>query len=207
MGYARLSPDGNKVAFSDTNSTTYLVGADGGTPQKLADQAYAPDWSPDQNFLVATAHVKDASSPGGEYVISKLIDLHTGQISIVPDSRGRAGPWYVSESAVIAVTADRSRFQLFDFKTQKWSDIISSPGQFVHWETSADGKYFFYSTGGNDPAIFRMKLADRSLEKIADMKSFAGVDNGALIVSPDDSAVVTRNFGTQEVYSLSVKWP
>jgi hypothetical protein len=140
-------------------------------------------------------------------VISKVIDRRTGQVSIIPDSKDRGGPWYVSDDAVIAVTADQSKFQLFDFKTQKWSDIISSPGQFIHWETSADGKYFFYSTGGNDPTIFRMKLSDRSIEKITDMKSFAGVDNPALSVSPDDSAVVTRNVGTQEVYSLSVRWP
>ena len=52
-----------------------------------------------------------------------------------------------------------------------------------------------------------MKLSDRSIEKITDMKSFAGVEYSALSVSPDDSAVVTRNVGTQEVYSLSVRWP
>jgi serine/threonine protein kinase len=37
------------------------------------------------------------------------------------------------------------------FKTQKWSDILTSPDKFVNWLTSPDGKYFHYSTGGRRP--------------------------------------------------------
>ena len=205
--FARISPDGKKVAFSDSNDATYLVSAEGGTAQKLADQAIAPDWSPDGTYLVTTDFVRDSSIRGAGYYISKLVDLRTGQVSTIPGSRDKLGPWYVSEDAVIAVAADGSKFLLFNFKTQRWSDIITSPGQFTNWETSADGKYFFYSSGGNDPKIFRMKLSDRSVEEITDLKNFAGVDNPALSVSPDDSAVLTRNVGTQEVYALSVRWP
>ena len=108
---------------------------------------------------------------------------------------------------MIAVTKDQAEFQLFDLKTQKWTDIITSPGQFMTWETSPNGNYFFYAVGGNDPKIFRMKISDRSIEEVTALKNFPSVDDPALSVSPDDSAVLTRNLGTQEVYALKVKWP
>lgn len=125
----------------------------------------------------------------------------------MPDSREKIGPWFVASDKMIAVTQDQSKFQIFDLKTQKWSDIISSPGQFTTWETSPDGKYFLYAAGGNDPKIFRMKLSDHSVEEVTSLKNFASVGDPALSVSPDDSAVLTRNVGTQEVYALTIKWP
>ena len=207
VGFARISPDGKQVAFSDRDAATYVISASGGTPRKLAEQATAPDWSPDGNLLAATYGVTDASAPGGGYFQIKILDVRTGQVSVVPDSRDKVGPWFVSPEEMIAVTQDQSKFQVFNLKTQKWSDIISSPGQFINWETSADGKYFFYSTGGNDSKIFRMKLSDRTIEELTSLKNFASVDAPALSVSPDDSAVLTRNIGTQEVYALAVKWP
>ncbi len=136
-----------------------------------------------------------------------MIDLRTGQVSTIPGSEGRLGGWYVSHYSLVAVTEDQVRFQEFNFKTQKWIDIITSPGNFTTWETSADLKYFLFASGGNDPRIFRMRLSDRTIEEITSMKNFAGVDNPALSVSPDDSAVLTRNTGSQEVYALTIKWP
>ena len=207
VAFARISPDGKQVAFSDSDGAAYLMSASGGTPQKLSEQATAPDWSPDGNLLAVTSAANDPSAPGGGYYQLKIVDLRTRQVSIVPDSRGKIGPWFVSPEMMIAVTEDQSKFQLFDFKTQKWSDIISSPGQFTTWETSADGKYFLYAAGGNEPKIFRMKLSDRSIEEVTSLKNFASVGDPALSVSPDDSAVLTRNVGTQEVYALTIKWP
>jgi hypothetical protein len=207
VGYARISPDGKTVAFSDDKGDAYLVSAEGGAPQKLAEHFTAPDWSPDQNFLVGTFYLVDPSAPGGGYFSLKRVDVHTRGVSTIPDSKNKIGVWYLSQDTAIAVTQDQSKFQLFDFKTQKWSDIISGPGQFVNWEPSPDGKYFFYCTGGNDPRIFRMRLSDRSIEEIAGLKGFPILDNPALSVSPDDSAVITKNVGSQEVYALSVKLP
>jgi len=101
---------------------------------------------------------------------------------------------------------------IFDFKTQKWSDLIANPGRFLNWMMSVDGKYFFYQTGGNEPRIFRLRLADRAVEEVASLKDFRAVDdpyagNTQLNVAPDNSVVLTRDIGTEEVYAISVKWP
>jgi Tol biopolymer transport system component len=207
VSFARISPDGSKVAFSDGDASSYVLDANGGTPRKLAEQATAPDWSPDGSRLAVTSFIPDTSLPEGGYFELRIIDIGSGQISIIPDSRGKIGPWFIGQDAIIAVRQDQSKFQRFDFKTQKWSDMITSPGQFLNWETSPDGRYFFYGTGGNDPKIFRMRLADRSVEEVATMKGFTGVDDPALSVSPDNFPVLTRNTGTQEICALSVKWP
>jgi serine/threonine protein kinase/WD40 repeat protein len=207
VGFARISPDGKQVAFSDSDGVCNVVSASGGTPQKLSDRATAPDWSPDGNLLAVTSWFPDSTASGGGYFELRIVDLRTRQVSTVPDSREKIGPWFVSSDKMIALTQDQSKFEIFDLKTQKWSDIISSPGQFITWETSADGKYFLYAAGGNDPKIFRMKLSDHSIEEVASLKNFASVGDPALSVSPDDSAVLTRNVGTQEVYALTIKWP
>ena len=207
VGFARISPDAKQVAFSDAAGTCYVMSASGGTPQRLSEFAAAPDWSPDGNLLAVTSWFPDSTVSGGGYFQVKIVDLRTRQVSIVPDSKGKIGAWFVSPQTMIAVTQDQTKFQLFDFRTQKWADIISGPGQFMTWETSSDLKYFFYATGGNDSKVFRMKLSDRTIEEITSLKNFAGVNDPALSVSPDDSAVLTRNLGTQEVYALTIKWP
>ena len=76
---------------------------------------------------------------------------------------------------------------------------------------SPDGKYLYCTTAGNDPKTLRIRIADRSVETIVSLKNFRnasdpdeGIDIG---IAPDGSALLTRDVGTQEVYSLTVKWP
>ena len=98
--------------------------------------------------------------------------MRTGQISDIPDSRNKIGPWFVSQDVIVAAVLDQSKFVAYNFKTQKWSDIITSPGQFMNWETSSDLKYFFYATGGNDPRVFRIRISDHVVEEITTLKNF-----------------------------------
>lgn len=209
--FPRISPDGTEVAFSTLDGTVYVVGMNGGAARKVADNATAPDWSPDGNLLVVSNIFGE--SVEGRYFQPRIVDLHSGSVSIVPNSRGMLGPWFATQDTLIAASEDQSKFMLFDFKTSKWSTLIANPDKFVNWEVSPDGKYFFYQTGGNDPRIFRMRLADRKVEEVASLKNFRPVDdpygggNTQLSVAPDYSALVTRDIGTQEVYAVSVKWP
>jgi hypothetical protein len=98
----------------------------------------------------------------------------------------------------------------YDFRTQKWSDILTSPDKFVNWEMSPDGKYFYYSTGGNNPTVFRMRMADDAVEQVVSLRNVRLVDEPVsgpkLNVTPDNSVLVLRDIGTEEVYALSVQW-
>jgi hypothetical protein len=98
----------------------------------------------------------------------------------------------------------------YDFKTQKWSDLVTNPDKFVNWETSPDSKYFYYSTGGNNPTVFRVRLVDDVVEQVVSLNNLRMVNDPEggpkLNVTPDNSVLVLRDIGTEEVYALSVKW-
>jgi hypothetical protein len=103
---------------------------------------------------------------------------------------------------------------VFDIKTQKWSDLVSSSttGYVADWTHSPDYKYVYYTTtSGAEPMVFRIRLADHEIETITSLKDLhLGTGPGGnteISVAPDGSAVFTRNTGTQEIYSLTAKWP
>jgi len=204
--FRRIAPDGSKVAFSRAGAA-YVTSMNGGTPKKVADHATAPDWSPDGTLLAVTDW--DPATPSVYH--SKLLDVRSGNVSTLPDSEGTLGPWFTTQDTLIAAAHEQSVLTLFDFKTRKWSDLVANPDKIVNWEASSDGKYFFYSTGGNNRKIFRMRLPDHRVEEVASLKNLRVVDDPFLTtylsVGADDSPVVTRDIGTQEVYAISVKWP
>jgi len=102
---------------------------------------------------------------------------------------------------------------VFDMKTQKWSDLLpgTKPTIFVNWLHSPDYKYLYFTTGGTDPQVSRIRIVDRNEEAITslrDLRQTTGPDgNTQISVAPDGSPVFTRNIGTQEIYALTVKWP
>jgi len=203
----RISPDGSKVAFSTWGGPSYLVGMEGGTPKKVTD-ALTSSWSPDGGLLALDSY---DPSTGAHHPLG-ILDVRTGNISTVPDSQDMNGPWFAGQDTLIATTNDSTKLVVFDIKTRKRSDLIANPNGFLNWIVSPDGKYFFYQTGGNDPKIFRMRMADRTVEEMASLKGFRAVDdpyqgNTQLNVAPDNSALLTRDIGTEEVYAISVKWP
>jgi serine/threonine protein kinase len=207
----RISPDGTRVAYHDPNLVAYVIGINGGTPHKLTENAQAPDWSPDGNLLAvgSTVSGKRFGEPGSSE--ARIIDLRNGNVSTVPDSQGKAGPWFVTQDVLMAANEDSTKLFLFDFKTGKWSDLAANPDSFPAWTMSPDGKYLYCTTAGNDPKALRIRIADHSVETIVSLKNFCnasdpdeGIDIG---IAPDGSALLTRDVGTQEVYSLTVKWP
>ena len=140
----------------------------------------------------------------------QVFDERTGKISVVPSSQGMEGAMWISQDALVAATQDQKHFRIFDFKTEKWSDLIA--GNFVNWNTSLDHKYFYFTTGGAEPTAQRLRFADRQIETITSLKDLRRVVDWAefgtqINVAPDGSPVFTRDIGTQEIYALSVRWP
>jgi len=211
-GFPRISPDGRRVAFTGSDRRAYLMGTDGGAPEKITDDpAVAPDWSPDGNLLAVTSAVSPAESTAKGTWRARIIDVRTGNASVVPESQGTMGPWFANQETLIAASEDQSKFLLFDFKTKKWTDLITVPDRLVSWVISPDHNYLVYATGGNDARIFRMKLSDHNVDEIASLKNFRAVNDPSegvqVSVGPDNLPLLTRDLGTEEVYALSLKWP
>jgi dipeptidyl aminopeptidase/acylaminoacyl peptidase len=206
--YPFISPDGKWVVYGNPDSETYVISMDRAVPQKVvAKDSLAANWSPDGNLLVFT-DVHDAA-----HLRLQILDMRTGSLSVVPDSQDLVGGQWIAQDRIIARHLVTSKPMIFDVKTQKWSDLLpgTAPPIFVNWAHSPDYKYLYFSTGGKDPQVSRVRLADRYVETITslkDLRQATGPDgNTQLGVAPDGSPVFTRDIGTQEIYALTLKWP
>jgi Tol biopolymer transport system component len=210
VSYPFISPDGTKVTFVTNLNELYVISMDGGSPQKIVERnAFAGTWSPDGNFLAWTSFV-DAPVGVGNKPTPQIMDLRTGKSSALPDSQGLQGPFWVTQDVIVAAEQSGTKFKTFDLKTQKWTDLIA--GNFVNWNLSPDRKYFVFTTGGSDPEVRRLRFSDGKVETIASLKNLRRVADHQtsatqVDVAPDGSPVFNRDIGTQEIYSLTVKWP
>jgi eukaryotic-like serine/threonine-protein kinase len=206
-----IAPEGNKVAFTSAQYEVFVVGADGGTPQKIAEHSDAANWSPDGNLLLFTSYY-GYDRPAAERHQSYLqtFDLRSKETRVVPSSEGKGGGLWVGQDGLIAEGDGFTKFMYFDFKSQKWSELLS--GNFVNWSVSPDGKYLYFATGGAEPQAKRVRLSEGKVEPIASLTGLRrvvdAVEGGTQMgVAPDGSIVFTRDIGTQEIYALNMKWP
>jgi len=209
VAYPNLSFDGTKVAFATEAGPIYTISMQGGEPKKILDgHAASALWSPDGNLLVVTAwHDRPV---GGNLYLLQILDTRNGQLTDVPASEGMVGGAWITQDTILAANQDATDFSVFDFKTRKWSHLLS--GHFVNWVVSRDGKYLLFTTGGADPTLQRFRFADSHLETLASLKGLRRVVDPVegqtqLSMAPDGSAVFSRDIGTQEIYALTVKWP
>ena len=97
---------------------------------------------------------------------------------------------------------------LFDFETHKWLELAKVPTAFPNW--SRDGKYVHFHSFGDDAALYRVRVSDHKLERIVSLKGIRltiGTVGTWCGLAPDDSPLVLRDVGTQEIYVLDVQHP
>ncbi len=206
--YPFISPDGKQVVYGNAKGEIYVISIDGGQPQKVVEKdAVGANWSPDGNVLVFMK-ARDAV-----HFELQFLDLRSGSRSVVPDSQDLVGGQLVSENVLVANPRNNAKLEVFDVRTQKWSDLVPGkvPASVVNWAHSLDYQYVYYTTGGSEPKAMRMRLADHKVETIGSLKDLRralGPDgNTQISVAPDGALVFTRDVGTEEIYALTLKWP
>jgi Tol biopolymer transport system component len=212
----RWSPDGKQIAFMGhlpgKPRKIYLISADGGSPEELlaGDSNEAdPDWSPDGQFIVFGGLSAQESGAPGLTTISK-VELGNRHVSVLPGSQGLFRPrWSPDGKYIVAQTDDSTKLMLFEVTTQRWTVLAREGIGYSSW--SADSQYIYFdSPFGSDPALYRVRVSGGSPEKIASLKDFRRASMGLESwsgLAPDDSPLLLRDAGSQEIYAIDVQLP
>jgi Tol biopolymer transport system component len=205
--HPRWSPDGKKIVFMgratpDQPWKIYLVSIDGGNLEQLAPGPTHrdPTWSPDGNSLVFA--VGSITTPQRAI---QVLNLVTRQLSQLPGSDELYSPrWSPDGRYVAALRIAKQTLMLYDFTTQTWRELSPLQVAFPAW--SRDGKYIYFDSSFRDEtAVFRMEIGGGKLERVANLQGLrraAGLVGRWMGLAPDDSPLVLRDVGTQDIYAL-----
>ena len=210
---AVLSPDGTQIAFSALQrgkrelEQLYVVPTAGGPFHELPVAQFSVNsvsWSAAGDAIT----FGDTDNP--EHSFLRTVDLKTLNVAVLPASQGRLAATRSPDGRYLAAdTVDGQKIMLFDFTTQKWSELVKASIGYKQW--SQDSKYVYFDTGyGDEPAFFRVRVADRKLERIVSFKNLRRVVAPWVSwsgLTPDGSPLLMRDTGTQEIYALDFEEP
>ena len=93
---------------------------------------------------------------------------------------------------------------LFDVQSKKWTELARITVNWPQWSHTGAYVYFVGATEGQPTGVFRLRIADHKLEQVVSLKDFRQVPHwGSWVgLTPDDSPLLLRDAGTQDIYAL-----
>ncbi len=203
----RWSPDGKEIIFFEfalsvhKPARMYEISPEGGTPQLILpedqSQQLDPNWSPDGTKIIFAGESNDPSS------VIHILDLANKKVSDVPGSQGLYSPRWSPDGHFLAAFSEDSRtVLLFDFSAQKWTPLATGSLGWLCW--SHDARYVYVLDFSAKEAVVRIDVRDHKTEPVADLTNMitTGRYGAALALAPDDSPLMLRDTGSQDVYAV-----
>jgi Tol biopolymer transport system component/predicted Ser/Thr protein kinase len=201
----RWSPDGKEIVYfaleTGKPARIYQVSSAGGTPRELMPNQSGnqgdPVWSPDGS------QVAFGGTGGADQNGIHILDFRTRQVSTLPASAGLFSPrWAPDGRYLVALSSHSSGLMLFDFKSQKWSVLVKGLAGYPSW--SHDGRFVYFLALSKPPAIARVAIGGK-VEQVASLEGFqfTGFYTYWFGLAPDDSPLLLKDVGTQEVVSMA----
>lgn len=141
------------------------------------------------------------------------MDLHTGEISTIPNSEGLFAPrWSPDGKRIVAQDTSGHGLMLYEIASQKWSELVPrSPTHIVMFpQWSMDGTSIYYWRYGPSPGVYIIRIKDSKTERLADLTGIAQVGNlGGLwgAVDPDGNPLILRMAHMDEIFALDLDLP
>jgi Tol biopolymer transport system component len=205
----RIAQHSSSGFSPDQKGKMYLVSVDGGTPHLVLPES-TEEWDP--GYSSDGSKIVFGGNPTESNPTIKILDLGTRQVSTVPNSNGLFSPrWSPDRRYLVAAPYDSSKLMLFDFATQKWEELAQVSCGFPNWSKNSDYVYFLHGflQGGEQASVMRVHIADKRVERAADLRNLrvTGYWSIWLGLAPDDSLLLLRDTGSQDVYALDWHTP
>jgi Tol biopolymer transport system component/DNA-binding winged helix-turn-helix (wHTH) protein len=206
----RWSPDGTQILFcakdEENRLKSYFIPAHGGAAQPILpedkDPQMDPNWSPDgQRIMFSSEDPQDF----GPHLVIRVLDLGSHKVTTLPGNVW-SPRWSPDGRFVAAMSVDDLSLVVFDVMTQKWSVLYKGRNGFPTW--SRDGQFiYFLRPWGDDPGVFRIRRSGGDGERIVDLTGFHFTGTYAfwMGLDPDDTPLLLRDVGTDDIYALTLE--
>jgi hypothetical protein len=100
---------------------------------------------------------------------------------------------------------------LFNTTTRNWTELVRTVVNSLAW--SRDSRYIYFdSYPTRSAAILRVRISDRKIEPVTKLETFRRAESATswwpwMGLAPDDSPLLVRDVGTQEIYALDWEAP
>jgi Tol biopolymer transport system component len=160
------------------------------------------NWSPDGQKIVFGSSSGSADSKGDLHIL----DLAGRQATTLPGSIGMYSPrWSPNGRFIAALDTISFSLKVFDLDTQQWSVLQKGDASFPTW--SRDSHFVYFLRWMVDRGVYRVPVSGGDVKLAVDLKGFryTGVFASWFGLDPDDTPLLLRDVGTDDIYALTLE--